>query len=45
MPDFTNEPSDVEMTMKSLGVEVVFAPKGHCELAGRGLNTHGVLQR
>ena len=45
MSDFTNERSDIEMTMNSLGVEVVFAPKGHCGLAGRGIEcTWGVTK-
>ena len=37
MPDFVDEPSEIEMTMKSLGVEILFTPKGHCELARRGV--------
>ena len=37
IPAFIGEPSEIEMTMKSLGVEVAFAPKGHCEIAGRGI--------
>ena len=37
IPAFIDEPSEIEMTMKSLGVEVVSAPKGHCEITGRGI--------
>ena len=33
MSDSTNEPSEIEMSMKRLCIEVVFTPKGHCELA------------
>ena len=37
IPAFIGEPSEIEMTMKSLGVEVLFVPKGYYKIAGRGI--------
>jgi len=34
---FKNEPSELELMMKILGVEVSFTPKAYCEIAGRGV--------
>ena len=36
-PDFKNEKSEIESAMDTLGIRVVFTPKGHCEIAGRGI--------
>ena len=36
-PQFRFEKSEIEITMEMLGVEVDFAPKGHCEISGRGV--------
>ena len=36
-PCFKDEPSEIEFTMKEHGVGVIFTPKAHCELAGRGI--------
>ena len=40
-PDFKNELSEIELVMETLGIGVVFAPKGHCETAGRGVECMG----
>ena len=37
IPDFKNELSEIEIHMNSIGVEVVFTPKGHCKIAGRDI--------
>jgi len=37
IPDFKNEKSEIESAMDTLGIRVVFTPKGHCEIAGRGI--------
>ena len=37
MPQLKDEPSEIELTMNSIGVDVVFTPKAHCEIAGRGI--------
>ena len=37
VPDFKNEKSEIELSMDKLNVEIVFTPKAHCELAGRGI--------
>ena len=43
MPDFKNELSEIEIQLNSIGVEVVFTPKGHCEISSRGIeHTWGV---
>ena len=36
-PDFKNELSEIELTLNSIGAEVVFTPNAHCELAGNGV--------
>ena len=36
-PGFKNEPSEIESVIEALGVGVVFTPKGHCEIARRGI--------
>ena len=38
VPDFTNEPSEIAMMIKSVSIEVVFEPKGHCDTAVRCIN-------
>ena len=37
IPAFKNELSEIEIHMNSIGVEVVFTPKGYCEIASRGI--------
>ena len=37
IPDFMNEKSEIEQAMQKLDVDVIFTPKAHCEMAGRGI--------
>merc|ERR1712204_79256 len=37
IPDFKNKKSEIKQSMTKLNVNVVFTPKAHCELAGRGI--------
>ena len=37
MPQLKYELSESEIVMKKLNVGVRFTPKGHCEIAGRGI--------
>ena len=37
IPYFKDEPSEIEFTMKEYGVDIMFTPKAHYELAGRGI--------
>ena len=37
IPQFKNELSEIEIVMKELDVEIVFTPKAHCKIAGRGI--------
>ena len=37
IPQLRDELSEVELVMNELDVKVVFIPKAHCELAGRGI--------
>ena len=34
--DLKNEPSEIELTLNSLDVDVIFTPKEYCEIVGRG---------
>ena len=34
--DLKNDPFETELTMNSIGVDVVFAPKAHCKISGLG---------
>ena len=34
IPDLKNESSEIELTMNSIGIDVVFAPKSHYETSG-----------
>ena len=43
MPNFKNKPSEIELTLDSIGIEVVFTPKAHCELSGRGVECSWVV--
>ena len=36
IPQFKNELSEIKIVMKELDVDVIFIPKCHCEIAGRG---------
>ena len=37
VPYLKNEPPELELTMNSTGVDVVFAPKACCKIAGRSV--------
>ena len=35
MPQFKYKLSEIELTMRKLGANVIFIPKGYCEIARR----------
>ena len=45
IPDFKNELSEIEIIMNSIGVEDAFAPKGHCEIVGSGIDHVWVISK